>query len=460
MTRSVMIHGVLLSGALCAAYLTWTRDPSGAEDEIKILSLRGNLDKVVYASDDRTVEVEKRRDEAGSYYWLKVETLEAPPPPPPVARPPMTPPPAPGALAPAPATPVAPAKLEPKKPGAPAKPAAPAKPEPPKKAAPPAKPEAKGSTLNKDPKADPDKAPKAQPKAAPAALKAEPKAAPAAVKAEPKAVATPAPATVAPAAPAASKPPELPKIRKVQQFKGNKSVEDLIKGLSSLAAIRSLGNIDGEKLKSFGLADSKKTLTLTAGSVQRVFVIGGTTFGNMDTFIQDKGDGRVYVVRPRLLQDFLYAEFRLMDRELRSYEPADVERVVVSGEGKKKTLIHRNQRSVTDSYWADEATPDKRKEFYVNWMARMLGLRTAEYETGKAPSDMKEVLSVDFLGTGKKLGYLKVFKHQGLIPKVAGSTDEGAGDYYALSEHTRGYVKLSRAPAEEVVRDIAGLMKE
>jgi hypothetical protein len=47
-----------------------------------------------------------------------------------------------------------------------------------------------------------------------------------------------------------------------------------------------------------------------------------------------------------------------------------------------------------------------------------------------------------------------------MIPKVAGSTDEGAGEYYCRSENTHALVKLSKPLGEEVARDLPNLLRE
>ncbi len=411
MKRPVMLHGVLLTAGLCAAYLTWTRDQTGAEDEVQIVSLRAGLDRAIYKAEDRTVEIERRKDGQGSYHWLHVETWESPPPPPPPPAPAPTPTPAP-----APDT-----KAEPKAEG--------------KKAEP----------KQAEPK-------KAEPKKA-EGKKAEPKAD---AKQDPHAGHGHGAPTLAPP------PPPRPKVKKVQEFKGSKSADELMKGLASLSAVRSLGPIsDPEKLKAFGLEGSKKTLTLVSGSSPRVFVIGGNTYGNMDTYLQDKQDGRVFVVRPRLLQDFLYAEFRLVDRMLHAFDPVDIERAIVTAPAGRKELVQQNRRDPAGAYWADAATPDKRKDFYRNWMSKVMRLSGMEYvQPGKKLEGAKLLVTLEYLGGGKRLGECKLYKAQTMIPGVAGSTETGAGDYYAISENSRAMVKLSRPLGEEIERDIGNLMKE
>lgn len=391
MNRPVLVHGLLLGLALVAAYFVWTRDPSTSEDEIPILSVRSGLDRVVYSAPERTVEINRKKDDQGSYYWIRAEKVEEKP---------VT---------------------------------------PPKPPAPPAKPDAGPAAK---PAGDKDK------NAKPTAAK-------------------PADGGPAAAAKPDAGPPAKPaktKVRKVQEFKGNKAAEDLMKALSNLAAIRSLGAVEPDKLKAFELEKSEKTLTLVTGSSPRTLIVGGNTYGNMDVYIQDKQDKRVYVVRPRQLQDLQYAEFRLVDRDLHAFPGADVERAMISTGKAKKTLVQQNRRDPANAFWADEAAPEKRKEFYRNFMGKLLRLQAVEYVPPKQkPDNLTEILAVTYQVTGGKRGFLRLFRRDTgakLPVPTATPTPGEEKEYYAVTDNTRGQVKLSSRLADEIARDIDNLMKD
>ncbi len=459
MNRPVLIHGGLLIAALITAYFVWTREPTGAEDAITIVSLRGALDKAIYVSDDRTVTVTRKKDEAGPYHWLKVETKKAPRP---MPRPKMRPRP------PAPKAPVRVPVVKPRPRVAPAPRAIPRalptpapKPRPRVAPAPAARPIPR--VVNKplprvkiNPKAAPDPtlAPKATPQINPA-----PKITPATPTPATLTPPHPTPATAKITPPVQRQPPK--KVRTVKEFLGNKAADVLMEGLAGLSAIRSLGKVDSDKLKSFGLAESKKTLTLVSGSTPRVFVIGDNTFGNSDTYLLSKDDGRVYVIRPRLLQDFLYAESRLMERELKSFRITEVDRVVATAGKQRRALLQKNPSEPANAYWVDEAAPEQRKDFYRNWFDKLNRLRAVEYvpERNKI-TGLTPVFELSYFGNGKPKGALKVLKKATLIPGVTGAAPTGGGDYYVESTHNRTQVKISKHLGDELARDIKNLFKE
>ncbi len=407
--RPLLIHVGLVCAALIASYFVWTREPSGSEDEVTVLALRGGVERVVYSANDRTVEVDRRKDQNGTYYSVRVETMENPPPPPPR----------------------------------------------------PATEKDKGGNTNTGTKPDPSKT---------AGSKSEPTKVESA-KAEKNGVPKAEPSLVKGAKGMAAATPPLAKVRKVQEFTGNKGAEGLMNNLSSLSAIRSLGTLEPDKLKAFGLTDSKKTLTLVTSSTPRVITIGGTTYGNMDHYIQVKEDGRVYVIRPQILQDLLYAEHRLQERNLHTFALSDVDRVEITAQGSKKILVQQNRRDPGAAYWADEMSPSKRKDFYRNWISKLMRLQAMEYvKPDKKIVGLSTLVTVEYFSGRKKVGALQVFKQIALLPKVGGPSDnnkvagspkEDAGDeYYARSEATRTQVKIARPVGEEIARDIPSLMKE
>ena len=256
------------------------------------------------------------------------------------------------------------------------------------------------------------------------------------------------------------KKPARPKVRKDKEFKGGKAAEEMMKGLAQLSVLRSLGTVSADKLKAFGLTNSKKSLLLKSGSMTRNLVLGSNTFGNMDTYIQDKQDGRVYVIRPRLIADFPYAEYRLMDRDLHGFERKEIEKVVVSTKTSKKVLVQQNRRTPSKAFWADESTPRTRKELYSNWMDKLSRLSVLEYVPGgKQPAGFKEELAVQYLGATKTLGQLRLYSANSLAPAPGKKLAPPTRQFYARTASTRALVKVSGPMAGEILRDAAGVLK-
>lgn len=426
MKRSLIIHVSLLLLLLVLGYFTWTREPSGDQQDIPMLSVSEGLARVVYETPDRKVAVERRKDGQGPYHTLTVETWETPPPPPPEEPKPAEP--KPGEAKPDEVKPGEPKPDEPK-PGEP-KPGEPAKPNEEGKPGETGKPSTPGDTAS-------TKATDETPKTDEAPKPAEPKA-------------------------ALSKP-EPAKVRKVQVFKGSKGADELMKSLSQLKALRVLGKVEAARLKEFGLAESKKSLRLEGGGATRTLILGDNTYGSMDTYVLDKGDGQVYVLRPSYLQDFAYAEFRLMDRELVGFQRSDVERVTLKAKGRSKVLLQRERSQPDKVYWADPANPDKKNEQYANWMDMVYRLNPLSFVgPDEKITDLKEILSLTYEGTGKTLDTLTIYETSGppsATPAPGSAPQQASREVLARSGHTRDLVRLSLPMVDEVSKDLDSLLK-
>lgn len=423
MTRSVRIHAALLVALLVFGYLVWTREPTVSEEQVRVVSLKGQLDRVVYVADDeRKVTLEKRKDGRGEHVWLTVETWETPPPP---ARP----------------------LDEADKDQA-------TKDEAKKKDRDPAE---EGKDKERKDKEGKDKEGKDKNKPQ-SDKKADDKAADQGKTADQgKDSAAKEPKT--------AKEPK--KIKKIQMFLGNEAASGLLERLATLSAARALGTQPADKLEAFGLKAPKTTLELVAGSTTRTFAVGESTYGSMDRYVLDRSDSRVYVVQPTVLGDFPYAEFRLMERDLTGFKATDVESVTVQKGDKQRTLAHKNPTSPGAAFWADASSSDKKDEMASNWMERVGQLSVTEYvPAGDRPQDLRPALTLTYRGPGgKPLGTLTLYEPPD-APAAGLPSDKGAlpppqkpADYYAETPHTRGLVKVPSHVAQQVLQDAAGVLK-
>ena len=475
MSRSVGVHAGLLGAGLVSAYLVWTREPeTQVEEVIPIVNLRGGVDKLSLSEPERKVEIERRKDGAGPYYWVKVdkmvpEAMKAPP---------------------RPASPAAAAgKPAPPKPAPPVKAAARKTPfKAPSKAGRPfgkspkrdevrRKAEAPPKRANSTPPMATAKSPAARTpaiaspagaSASPSEAKANPsKAAPVVGKGPQRVPVKPAGAANATNAPgaarttAAAKKPKTKKVRKVQEFKGNKATTELMERMAKLPAIRALGTVSDDKLKEYELANSKKLLTLVSGSTTRSFTIGGTTYGHGDVYLQDKEDKRVYVIRA--VNELKYAEYRLVDRELLGLETSEIGEATVTGAVKgssgRQTLVQHNRLAKDAAFWNKQGGEVKRTDPYHTWMNKLLRMRVLEFVQAKdKPEKLSTAFEVTFSRGSKKLGRLTISKTtQKKDWKVANKS--GGEEYFASSDHTRALVKISRPQADSLSRDLPSILK-
>lgn len=253
--------------------------------------------------------------------------------------------------------------------------------------------------------------------------------------------------------------PALPKVAQFKEFRGNETTEKLIEELSTLTALRTLGKVDATKLKTFGLKDSKRKLVLTMGKTNRIFIIGDKTHGNMDYYVQDTQDERVYVIKPKQMQNLKYAEYRLIDRRLYDFKTDEIDTVKimakVAGEDKSQSLTQHNRRKSRAAFWSLTGS-NKREELYTNWMTKLLRLRVSDYlQPGIDAKDLLLVMKADFSLGPKLEESLALYKAKAAI---ADGKDLKEGDYLVQTGHTRKMVKLTKSVADEIAREIDGIV--
>lgn len=248
-------------------------------------------------------------------------------------------------------------------------------------------------------------------------------------------------------------------MRTLKSFKGNEAASKLVASLAKLTAVRALGRLTDEKLTEFGLKDSKKVLTLISGSDKRVFLIGEKTFGNSDFYALEKDSGRVFVLRPKLIDDLKFADFRLIDQRLYEFSSSDVDRLeIAAADGGKRSLVQRNRRDPRNAFWGKANEEQKSGNATHGWVTKLMSVRSSEYLTDK-PADIKELMSAKFSLGSREIGWVKFFSGPGK-PNPLRPAEKPADEYYALSSNTRAYVKLIGTQVEPLYKDLPTVIKD
>jgi hypothetical protein len=398
MNRSLTIYATVLAASLLAAYLVWTREPDSGKEDETTILSFRKLDRVLFEEPKKKVSIEQKRDAHGSYHWVRIETQKP----------------------------------------APSKPKAPAPP--------------KGEEDSKAGKGADDKG------AATAESKGETKGPDDGEADTTQAKATSKDSDKAPA----SAPTEPSVITELKNFVANQTAQELFDKLKQLPAARVLGKLGQEKLDEFGLSESDTSFTIVSGSTTRRFRVGDRTYGNLDYYLQDTADERVFVVRQDLVDQVKNARSRLYTANLHDFTLADVEHVVISQGEQSLTLWQHDREKSGAAYWTSEKNPESKQgdDSYRNWIGKVDALRVKEYSLpSDKPADLNPIARVDYFDGAKKLGFVTLFE-TGSAPILGKPTpNEGGKTYYAESEHTRVPVEIYRSRAEEVGKGLSTVLK-
>jgi hypothetical protein len=276
-------------------------------------------------------------------------------------------------------------------------------------------------------------------------------------------VASMGPAEAAPAVPAggAGDGSAMEEWTVSESFPGNDKLMQTMEEFCPWQGLRSLGTPGEEKRKEFGLTDTVDSLALELRGKPRTFLIGKSSFGPGDRYIQDEKTGEIFLVTGQSIKNLLYPKSRFMERSLHAFKEDQVVRLRLGEGGRESELVHRVSQDGTDEGWAEDGLDAKPRELYANWVRKVFALRPMDYlvpENGPAepdaygcgaPPGASTAASITFLGAKKELGFLTVYKKTG---------DNGKTEYFACTEKTDAVVLVSKIQAENLLKDMADLL--
>ena len=240
--------------------------------------------------------------------------------------------------------------------------------------------------------------------------------------------------------------PNPPKHTSVR-FVSVKAADDLLKALAPLHALRAVGKVEGTRAEEFGFDKPEGTLKLTVDGKPQSLVIGGATPGGSERYAKS-GSGDVFAISGDVVQNLLYAESRLPERDLQAFKPEEATRVRVSKAGKTRELTRVPDKK---EGWADAATPTKLDETAGNWMTKLGRIHVQDWleKPTQALTPDNAVVHVEYFAGAKALGSLDLHK----LPAEKGN------EYLAHSEYGRWYARVVTSSAEQVDQDIASVVK-
>ena len=258
----------------------------------------------------------------------------------------------------------------------------------------------------------------------------------------------------APQAKATAPAPDVGRPERV--VRGSDAAKALYERFAPLRATRALGVLDAAKLKDMGLAATKKHLTVATRSGRRIFDIAPAPLGGTDPYLRDQTDGRVFVIPRSVLSDFQAAATSLVEHHLHGFRLEDADRVsMAAGSAKKEYRIARSAdgRGVEI---ASTGAPDKPDPAARTWHERAFGLWPSE-SLGKgempAEGEPQTKLRLDYFARGRSLGWLAIAEAPvPPVESVSSTTPASKKTFYAQSESTLGWVKLS-GDTDTVVAD-------
>jgi len=183
------------------------------------------------------------------------------------------------------------------------------------------------------------------------------------------------------------------------------------------------------------------------GGKPQSLIIGGSTPGGTERYAKSQS-GDVFAISGEIVQNLMYADSRLPERDLQAFKPDEATRVKVSKAGKSRDLSRVPDKN---EGWADSATPTKLDETAGNWMTKLGRIHVQDWlEKPTTPVGADNtVVHVDYFAGSKALGSLDLYKVPG----------EKGNEYLAHSEYGRWYARVITSSAEQVDQDVGSVVK-
>ena len=223
--------------------------------------------------------------------------------------------------------------------------------------------------------------------------------------------------------------------------RGNEAALHLFEKLAPLRASRALGTLDATKLKDLGLDTTKKHIEVVGRGTRRRFAIAPAPPGGNDPYIRDEQDGRVYIISRAILTDLQSASVNLVERRLHNFPIEDVERLVVTANGKTKEF-RAARLGELPGIRLTAPSSDKADETAKNWHDRVWNLFPTEVMgKGELPTAglPRTALRVKYFARGRSLGWVELARE---APPNESSAAPAATMIYGRSDFSLGWMKM------------------
>ncbi len=197
--------------------------------------------------------------------------------------------------------------------------------------------------------------------------------------------------------------------RNISGFPVTEKGKDLLKRLAPFKAQRSLGKVEGPRLKEVGLENPTQSLVLHFGDKPVKLEVGDAAFGTGSYYVR-QDSGEVFLVPSESIQPLRSGAAGIVERLVVPLTREHVEQVTLTADGSSRTLVHKNAGDRAQSFFADKSSPDTKLEKASSWVDSVLRLRALSQAAGAPAGEPK--LTVTVRGDDGKERTVKVYESE------------------------------------------------
>jgi hypothetical protein len=246
------------------------------------------------------------------------------------------------------------------------------------------------------------------------------------------------------------------------------TIDEWVKDLSSMHAVRSLGTLSDDKKKEYELNDSDTTISVASKSGKHTFVLGAKVSGSSERYALDVDSGTAYIIAGAMVEPIETGESALKPSSIHGFDATSLDSVEIGSGGKMKKVARittTDDKGTQTKTWAEAGT-QKADQTLANFVDSLDRLIPDKFDTALKPGDMTPLLTAKYAdASGKQIGALALYAIQqpGDLP-ADGSADPTSPpppvtQYYIFTEATRVAAHVPKAAAERVTQSV-GLVFE
>jgi hypothetical protein len=227
-------------------------------------------------------------------------------------------------------------------------------------------------------------------------------------------------------------------------FLGGGAAREAVDALARLTALRSLGVVDGQRARAFGLDEPRAEVTFVIDGEAHTLRVGRRVDGAGADYVRVDGTDQAYAIELGVLARISAADNEIFERSVFDYDLDEVDRVEVTAGAQQRQFVRVDGKK---SAWATLDQPDLRNDVASEWLSKMSGLVALEYFE-VAPPLRDTVVKLRYFSRRRELGTLELARGPEVLRRDW--DNQLHTPYYVRTEHSRWHVRI----AEELGADL------
>ena len=239
---------------------------------------------------------------------------------------------------------------------------------------------------------------------------------------------------------------------KRQVFKAGKTLDDVLKGLEKIYAIKVIGSLKDIDSKEYGLENSKTRLDVVTEETKYSFDVGKRSFQTSNVFLHDSNRKEVILASRNAINLLRNAKARLYERSPIDFKLNDNVSLVKVRRGGDSIEIEKKGKDDKGKLLWKRKDKEQPSQDLGSWLNKVVKLQAKKYADPKHRQDFDKlsvILEASFFDREKSVDTIKIVKREKGKEKF---------EYWLTSSYVGSYVLLDGNRAKTLIQDFQNLI--